>query len=846
MFRRSSILPMGFRAFVATASVGVSVASGADTGEEGLDFFERQVRPILIERCQECHSLDSAQKGGLVLDSRQGWQTGGDSGPALMPGDPAGSLLVRAVRYEDPHLEMPPKSRLPAAEIAALEKWVEMGAPDPRDGEVKKKVSGLSVKEGREFWSYRPLSTSEPPAAGGETWSRTAIDRFLMERLRREGMEPAPPASPESALRRLHFDLTGLPPTPEEIAMFLEDPSPQAWEREVDRLLASPRFGERWGRHWLDLARFGESFTLRGLIMREAWRYRDYVIDAFNRDLPYDQFLREQIAGDLLPRDGVPVADVQRRHIATGFLVLGNHNLEEQDKRQLDFDIVDEQLDTIGKALLGQTFGCARCHDHKFDPVPTRDYHAMAGILASTVSLSHANVSNWLDLPLPLDPEEEARVAAQEGRLVGLEKELKEAEKVREAAVAAAPRRKTSTGPEVVAPGDLPGLVVDDSEAEKVGPWKESTHTKSYIGEGYLHDENQGKGLKTLSFVARVPKAGRYEVRLAWAPGPGRSSSVPVMISSADGDFPMRIDISGDPPIEGRFLSLGQYRFETNGANFVLISNEGTSGYVVADAVQFLPVEELVGTVAEAPVEVDDAAERRRREAVAEVARIKKEIAALKESGPTRPRYLGVKEAETPADLPVFGRGIVHNPTGEPVPRGFLQVTLPSTSTGTSVASGQSGRHEFADWIASSENPLTARVWVNRAWHWMFGRGLVRTVDNFGTTGEAPSHPELLDWLARRFIEEGWSMKWLVREIALSEAYRVSAPADEGPWWDKDPENRFFARAPRRRLEAESMRDALLFVSGRLDPAAGGPTIRPAAANDYNYEQTSKMRSIYL
>jgi hypothetical protein len=821
------------------------------SGPEGIEFFEKEVRPILVEHCLECHAGDTGQKGGLVLDSRQGWTAGGDSGPAIVPGDVDGSLLVEAVRYENPNFEMPPKSRLPADKIAALEQWVRMGAPDPREGTVKKAGSGLPVEEGRSFWSYRkPVAAAVPEVVGAAgtdpAWADRPVDRFLIARMQTAGVAPAPRASSEARIRRLHFDLTGLPPDPETIRAFASDPSPAAWEREVDRLLASPQFGERWGRHWLDVVRFGESYTLRGLILREAWRYRDHVIAAFNEDRPFDRFLQEQIAGDLMPSGGIALTEQQRRLVATGFLALGNHNLEEQDKRQLDLDIVDEQLDTIGKAFLGQTLGCARCHDHKFDPIPARDYHALAGILANTRILSHSNVSNWLDLPLPLPPEEETALAAHEATLASLESRLKKAEKEREAAVAADPSRSSEDRPEIVAAGALPGLVVDDFEAEKVGDWKHSVHTKAYIGEGYLHDQNEGKGLKTLSFVARVPKRGRYEVRLAWAPGPGRSSSVPIMVSSADGDFPMRIDQSGPPPIEGRFLSLGQFTFETNGANFVLISNEGTSGYVVADAVQFLPVEELEKPVETTPGPRDDAAVKRRRAAVAEVSRLKKELAELKANGPARPRHLGVKEAEKPSDLPVLGRGIVHNPVGDPVPRGFLQVTLPAGSPPPSIPAGQSGRLELARWVASPDNPLTARVFVNRVWHWMFGRGLVRTTDNFGTTGEVPSHPELLDWLAVRFMEEGWSVKWLVREIALTQAYQAAAPSDESPWLAADPDNRLFARAPRRRLEAEALRDAILVASGRLDFTPGGPTIRPAASNDYGYVQDSLRRSVYL
>jgi hypothetical protein len=830
----------------AGGSLALLLLAAPSWGTEEFAFFEREIRPILVEHCYECHSSGEQQKGGLVLDSRAGWAVGGDSGPALVPGDPAGSLLIESVRYENPRLEMPPKSRLPSEKIAALEKWVAMGAPDPREGSVQRAAGGMTVEEGREFWSYRRPVAPPLPEVADEAWPTVEIDRFLLARMEAAGVAPAPLATPEARLRRLHFDLTGLPPTPEEIRLFVKNPSEEAWAREIDRLLASPRFGERWGRHWLDVARYGESYTLRGLIMRESWRYRDYVIEAFNADLPYDEFLREQIAGDLMPEEGASLAERQRRLVATGFLALGNHNLEEQDKRQLDLDIVDEQLETIGKAVLGQALGCARCHDHKFDPIPTRDYYALAGILANTSILAHSNVSSWLDLPLPLDPAEERALLAHETRLTALEAELKEAEKEREAAVAADPARGSEGRPAIVAADALPGIVVDDGEAEKVGEWRHSVFTKSYVGEGYLHDDNAGKGLKTLSFVARVPKRGRYEVRLAWAPGPGRAADVPILVSSADGDFPIRFDMSVAPPIEGRFASLGQFTFETNGANFVLISNEGTVGHVTADAVQFLPVEELERPVKAADGPRDEKAAKRRAEAVAEVARIKREISELKEKGPVRPKHLGVREAEKPADMPVLARGVVHQPTGDPVPRGFLQVALAPGASPPAIPEGRSGRLELADWVASAENPLTARVFVNRAWHWMFGQGLVRSTDNFGTTGEAPSHPELLDWLALRFVGQGWSVKRLVREIALTKAYQLAAPADESPWIAADPENRLFARAPRRRLEAEAMRDAILFASGRLDLQAGGATIRPAASNDYGYAQDSLRRSVYL
>ncbi len=378
-----------------------------------------------------------------------------------------------------------------------------------------------------------------------------------------------------------------------------------------------------------------------------------------------------------------------------------------------------------------------------------------------------------------------------------------------------------------------------------MGDWKHSVHTKAYIGEGYLHDQNEGKGLKTLSFVARVRSAAA--TKCAWrgrpvrgAPPPSRSwSPAPTAISRSGSIRAGRLRSRGVSPRSA--IHLRDQR-----ANFVLISNEGTSGYVVADAVQFLPVEELENPSETLSGPRDDAAVARRRAAVAEVSRLKKELAERKAQGPARPRHLGVKESEKPSDLPVLARGLVHNPTGDPVPRGFLQVTLPAGSPPPSIPAGESGRLELARWIGSADHPLTARVFVNRAWHWMFGRGIVRTTDNFGTTGEMPSHPELLDWLAVRFMEEGWSVKWLVREIAMSEAYQASAPADESPWLAADPDNRLFARATAASSRGRSLAGCDPRRERSSRSVGGGPTIRPAAANDYGYVQDSLRRSVYL
>ena len=488
------------------------------------------------------------------------------------------------------------------------------------------------------------------------TWPATDIDRFLLVALEARNIRPTDEAERATLARRLFFDLIGLPPTPEDVDAFVNDSSPDAYETLVDRLLASPHFGERWGRHWLDVARFAESLTLRGLILTSAWRYRDYAIDAFNADMPFDQFVREQVAGDLLPARSLE--ERRRQQVAASFLVLGNTNLEEQDKNQLGMDVVDEQLDTIGKAFLAQSLGCARCHDHKFDPIPTRDYYAMAGILRNVKTLEHANVSMWIEKPLAVLPEKEAELQMHEKEVARLEAELK---------------------------------------AER-----------------------------------------------------GRQGS--------------------------------------------------------------------------------------------HVAELSTDLKQLKARGPKRETILAVEELAAIVETRVNIRGSVHN-LGGSVPRGFLRVATVGESA--AMPTTESGRRELVDWLANAKNPLTARVFVNRVWHWLFGAGIVRTPDNFGTTGELPTHSELLDYLAIRFVDDGWSIKRLVRRIALSRAYRLST-ADDLRSRAVDPENRLLWRANRQRLDAECLRDAMLAVAGELRFEMRGPTFPAGLAADYGYVANDRRRTVYL
>ena len=807
-------------------------AVGADD-QKGIAFFESRIRPVLVEHCYECHSAaaipNKKLRGGLLLDTKDGLLKGGDSGRAIVPGKAKESLFIKVLHHAG-DVKMPPKGKLSEAMIADLETWVNMGAPDPRAGTVVKQ-KGLSLEEGRKFWAYQAVKKSAvPQVLNPETAMRNEIDAFIRAQLDGKGLKPAPAADPVTLIRRLSYDLIGLPPTPEEVDAFVKAHAarPQAaYEELVDRLLASPHFGERWGRHWLDVARYAESMTLRGFVFKEAWRYRDYVIESFNQDVPFDRFIREQIAGDLLPADSM---DQRRRQmIATSYLALGNNNLEEQDKKQLVMDVVDEQLDAIGKGILAQTITCARCHDHKFDPIPTRDYYAIAGIFKNTKTLEHSNVSKWLEMPLPSDPEREKVLKEHEATVASLQKEIAALKGV----VAKNTKPANPNKPTVRLVKDLPGIVVDDAQAKKVGEWKTSTYSGSYVGDGYIHDEDKSKGEKTLTFHPMIPKTGKYEVRLAYSASANRCDKVPVTIFSADGEKTVHVDEKKAPEIEGLFHSLGQYTFEKSGQGFVIIDTEGTKGHVIADAVVFIPVEEL-GNLKEARPMVEEKAKPDADKLKALEEKLKK----LQASGPKRELTMSVQEEKKIDDARIHIRGLVQN-QGDVAPRGFMQVAM--TGATPKFPTNESGRRQLADWLASKENPLTARVFANRAWHWLFGSGLVRTTDNFGTTGEKPSHPELLDYLASRFMEENWSTKKLVRLIVLSHTYRQSSLNPKSD----DAENRLFARQNRRRLEAESIRDTILTVSGQLQLDAGGPTFKPELAADYGYKHGDTRRSVY-
>ena len=799
-----------------------------------LDFFEKKVRPILAERCYSCHSQQSKKlKGHLLLDSPEGWLKGGDTGPAMVAGDPDKSLLIEAVRYKNPDTEMPPKGKLAENEIELLVRWVRMGAPAPHvevsPATVAKK---MDVEAGRKHWAYQPIRHQIVPGVKDAAWPRNEIDRFILASLESKGLHPTADAEPLTLFRRVYFDLTGMPPTPEQIEAYANDSAPNRYEQLVDRLLASPQFGERFGRHWLDVARFGESLTLRGFVLQDAWRYRDYVIESFNQDRPFDHFMQEQIAGDLMPAESI--IEKRRQLIGTAFLAIGNTNLEEQDKKQLELDVVDEQIDTMGRAFLGQTIGCARCHDHKFDPIPTADYYALAGILHSTQTLEHSNVSKWLDMPLPMEATLEAPLKKHETAIAVLE------EKVKQAKAAQAKAGKSGGNGEGDVPvAGLPGIVIDDPQAKRVGVWKESRTVHPFIGAGYLTDDGNRAENKTLTFMPDIPESGKYEVRFAYTAGGNRASNVPVTVFSADGDETIAIDERIIPPLDGHFISLGQHTFEKNGQGFVIVSNQGVDGHVIADAVQFIPVDTLA-SLRSATAPGADAAKQ--AAAPNPVKQLEAELKKLVDSGPKRETVISVRESKKIGDESIHIRGSVHT-LGESTPRGFLRVI--AMKSAPVIAPTESGRLELAQWLASPENPLPARVAANRVWHWLTGSGIVRTTDNFGTTGESPSHPELLDHLARQLTEHHWSIKTLARQIVLSRVYQLSTTVDAKAI-AVDPENRLMSHTNRRRLVAECIRDAMLSVSGQLTAATGGKTFNKDLKSDFGFVQSDRRRSVYL
>jgi cell division protein FtsB len=815
--------------FIALSQVVRAEQSALEQSQQ-IQFFEQRIRPALIQHCNECHSHETEISGGLSLDSLPGWQKGGDSGPAIIPGHPTDSLLIRAISYADSRLQMPPGGKLPTEVIEDFKEWIEDGAVDPRTTppEAAAKVQGLSVEQARQHWAYRSraetltqeFSQECPPGHGVDYW----IDKALHE----VQISSLPAADAAQLVRRLYYDLTGLPPTSEQLNEHLKDKQPDRYQRLVDRLLASPQFGETAARFWMDVVRYADSITLRGFVLPQAWRYRDYLIDSFNQDRSFQTMIIEQVAGDLLTADNPELR--ARQLVATSFWAMGNTNLEQQDKAQLEMDYLDEQLDVLGSAFLAQTLSCARCHDHKFDPIPTKDYYAMAGILRSAVGLKHDNVSAWIELPLPLPPDQQQKfqqLQSQRDELAQQSQRLKQELK------------KSEQRPDYIAIDQLPGIVVDNSAARLVGSWTSSKTVKPILGSDYIHDNDRDKGQKSATFEPDSLPPGQYEVRLAFQAGNNRNSRVIAIVASADGETEVVIDQRKPAPDAGIWYSLGKFRFETNGQAYVLISNGQTDGHVVLDAVQFLPQGESVDSPT-GDDKVLPAAPNKQIQAIQQqLQQLEKQISNLNSQLEQRPKYLTVQETGQEIDLPIHIRGSVHS-LGPVAARGFL--TAISTTTDVTDAPNRLG---LAQWIASQQNPLTARVYVNRIWSWLMQRGIVSSQNNFGTTGSLPTHPELLDWLTERFIQSNWSTKSLIREVVLSNAYQRTLTGQSEAQTAKDPDNTLYWKGPSKRIPVESLRDAMLLISGELDLAMGGSLIRAGTKNDYNYAHQSNRRSIY-
>lgn len=679
--------------------------------QDGNEYFEKHIRTLFAKHCYQCHSKRAKEvEGGLLLDSRGGWLEGGESGLSVVAGNVDGSKLIQAVRYTDPSLQMPPIKPLHADEISHLEEWIRMGAPGPTDVDVTNLHDPSDPVAGKDHWAFKPISERRTFRLKTSTWATSPVDQFILDRLDKSNLYPVGDANPRELLRRVHFLLTGLPPSSDEIQNFLDDHERDALERVVDQLLASPQFGERWGRHWLDLARYADSNGLdENFLFREAWRYRNWVIAGVNEDVHFDRFVREQIAGDLLPFDSMEQRDRQR--IAAGFLVIGPKVLLGNNENNQRMEVADEQIDTIGRAILGQTLGCARCHDHKFDPIPTSDYYAMAGIFASTSVMETRH-------------------------MLGSQRAMERLE------------------------GLGPGGAIEDDAYERY--WRELPELKNK------------KKLAESALVA-LKKMGD--------------------------------DGTSEPLAESR-------------AGLAEAAQDATrklSDRITAQGAFLAELSKAVDTPPKIP-----------------------------------PRAMIPIDAKSPCDEHIRLAGQFDR-LGSLVPRGALKVLQDDQPI--TIAVGESGRTSLAHWLTEERGragQLVARVQANRIWHHLLGFGLVRTVDNFGRTGEQPSHPELLDFLAQSLIDSNWSVKALIRQIVLSRTFSLSSQFDETNF-AVDPDNRLLWRANRRRLDPESFRDALLTAAGQLDlrPMESsvsylGDQATAVGANKVRRRTDFPCRSVYL
>ncbi|MCM8536851.1 MAG: DUF1553 domain-containing protein [Lentisphaeraceae bacterium] len=997
--------------------------------DDGIQFFETKVRPIFAEHCYKCHG-EKKHKGGLSLNSVEGILAGGETEKLFISGQPDNSFIIEAVKRLDEDFEMPPKNPLPKDKVKTLETWIRMGAPMSAATRPVKLNSSYDWQEELKFWSFQ-----KPVKADIPNENINAIDSFINEDLQKHKLKAMPRASKTALIRRLSYDLVGLPPTPEEVDKFLIDTSENAFEKMVDYYLNSKHFGERWGRHWLDVARYGDDqpYAFAQKSLKNAWKYRDWIVNAFNDDLSYKEFIRRQLAADLI--DGLPPEE----HAATGLISTGPMYFKRTEVLKALADELDDRVDVVTKGFLGLTVSCARCHNHKYDPIPTKDYYSLAGVFKSTRIYDRfvADDETIEAYYKAVFDKETLRNELQELQVKSLSKDtLKLHEQVYLAAKSIKSgvelkskstyiqkwisflKRKDEKAPTELknlrhflasANTESGSIELDDRVAIKNGSWTESKHYKGFIGKGYLHDGNKNKGKSSLTFKLPVSKSSKYQLLLAYNSNSGRAKNISVEVHSGGKKSIVTIDQTKQPVYKSRYVSLGLHEFKSVDDAKVVISNEGTSGYVIVDAVKMIPhgmitnvnesllrkyvnaytkkVSDLSSQVSSmnvpipvfstadvdqrspdhrAPINVDltgfkdlhilieskvknkfkfhynallnpelistkkkmfltdlepaevytegelygakyDTGEdaiicngevlrhgiqnigttylrytlpkgENWKEFIAEggifnkagnqtrnnIARfhvfkesplkwlerqksinklveltggmflndsrsVSENLTTIDASKYTQLqkqlKSLNLKRPKTVhglweghiRDLKVNVRG---NPKkfGDTAPRSYLSIL----SNGEPIQFSEgSGRLELANLIASEENPLTARVLVNRVWRHLLGRGIVTSPSNFGIVGDKPSNQQLLDWLAVDFMENNWSVKSVIKKIALSEAYQRSSkrnPANE----KLDGDNKYFWRQNLRRLDSESLRDGILSVSGKLSLKMGG------------------------
>ncbi len=786
---------------------------GADPAGEmtGDEFFERKIRPLLAQHCFSCHGRGQ-KKGGLGLDSREAILAGGESGAVAVPGKPEASMLLAVVTYQG-DIQMPPSGKLTDDEIAALKQWLSLGMPWPA---TKSGASGSSIRTAgavtdadRQFWSFQPIRDHAPPVVQQKNWSRNTLDHFILARLEAEGLKSVAEADRRTLIRRASFDLLGLPPTAEEIEAFVNDKSPAAYERLIDRLLESPHYGERWARHWLDVARYGEdqAHSFQARMYPSGYRYRDWIVDSFNRDLPFDQFAIAQIAGDLV--EGSPRETLS----ALGFFALGPVYYGDAGcTPRARADEYDDRIDTLTRGFLGLTVSCARCHDHKFDPISMQDYYGLAGIFAS---------SEYREAPLA-----DTEVVKRYDELQAKIKQVEERQKT----AVAEEGRKVAEGFATKTADVLVALWKTQQRRKSNANYKLSAIAKETGIEEYLLD----RWLKHIEAdaIGKKPLLAPWRKLIAEQNAKQDLSADPAALAATT-EVAKQIESQILAAVEKRRAIETEYAAKL--AALKPDEKKPNKPGLDKEANELLKelFEDRNAALTIPKPQVDKLLTKEQQ---ASLATIQQEIDELKkQAGAKYPIAHSLTEGK-PLNMQIHLRGN-HKTLGDEAPRKFLAVLSPADAK--PFAQG-SGRLELARAIASPNNPLTARVFVNRVWQHHFGRGIVGTPSNFGLLGERPTHPELLDHLASRFIASGWSVKQLHRDIMLSATYRL-ASTHQAENYERDPDNRLLWRANRRRLDIESWRDAVLAACGNLDLTLGGPSLN---LNDTNNRRRTFYASV--